>query len=54
MLGPFRSRTEALGAEWGWLTRFLAQTPRALLGEVERQRAFTKKPQSGLTKHPPQ
>ena len=53
-LGPYGSRTETLQAERGWLTRFPAQTPRVLLGEVERQRAFTKKPQSGLTKHPPQ
>jgi hypothetical protein len=54
VLGPFRSRTEALGAERGWLTATAAHTPRSLLGEVERQGALAKKPQSGLTKHPPQ
>jgi hypothetical protein len=54
VLGPFGTRGEALLAERGWLTRSPALNLRVLLGEVERQRAFTKKPQSGLTKHPPQ
>jgi hypothetical protein len=30
------------------------QNLRLLLGEVERQSAFAQKPQSSLTKHPPQ
>jgi hypothetical protein len=54
VLGPIRSRTKALEAEREWLTRSLPRFHAALLGEIERQRAFTKKPQSGLAKHPPQ
>jgi hypothetical protein len=54
VLGPFRSRSKALGAEREWLAMVPTQTLRLLLGEVERQSAFAKKPQSSLTKHPPQ